>query len=55
MRANGINMPDPQAEGGGIIMRAGAGGVNPESPRFRQAERECQKYMPRGKLQSKTP
>ncbi len=57
MRANGINMPDPQVGpgGGGIIMRAGRGGVNPESPRFRQAERECQKFMPRGKMQSKAP
>jgi hypothetical protein len=57
MRAHGVNMPDPQADGGGIkmTMRAGGGngntgaGIDPRSPAFQSAQKECGRFMPGGK------
>jgi hypothetical protein len=46
MRQHGVNMPDPKP-GGGIDADAGAG-VNPDSPKFKAAERACQQYEPQG-------
>jgi hypothetical protein len=49
MREHGIDMPDPQFEGGGrVIMRESRrrGGVNPESPAFRKADEACRDLMP---------
>jgi hypothetical protein len=46
MRQHGVNMPDPKP-GGGIDADAGAG-VNPDSPKFKAAERACQQYEPKG-------
>lgn len=49
MRENGVNMPDPQFEGGGrVIMRERRGAVNPESPTFRKAQEACREFMPEG-------
>jgi hypothetical protein len=45
MRANGVQMSDPQADGNGI--RMGGKGLNPESPAFQRAERACQSLLPR--------
>lgn len=45
MREQGIDMPDPQFEGGGrVLMRAGG---NPEDPAFQAAQEKCQRYQPR--------
>jgi hypothetical protein len=46
MREKGIDVPDPKP-GGGIVMRfeRGQGGVNPESPAFREAQEECGKHL----------
>lgn len=44
MREHGIDMPDPQfGEGGGGLFRFGGpgSGVDPESPRFQQAQEAC--------------
>jgi hypothetical protein len=46
MRQHGIDMPDPKPNGG-IDADAGAG-VNPDSPKFKAAERACQQYEPKG-------
>jgi hypothetical protein len=46
MRQHGVNVPDPKP-GGGIDADAGAG-VNPDSPKFKAAERACQQYEPQG-------
>jgi hypothetical protein len=47
MREHGVDMPDPQFSdtGGGMIFRAGPGpgqgSVNPDSSKFREAEKAC--------------
>jgi len=46
MRQHGIDMPDPKPNGG-IDADAGAG-VNPDSPKFKAAERACHRYEPKG-------
>jgi hypothetical protein len=43
-------MPDPKPNGG-IDADAGAG-VNPDSPKFKAAERACQQYEPKGNKQT---
>jgi hypothetical protein len=47
MRQHGINMPDPKP-GGGIEIKGGPGGVNPDSPTFKAAQQACQQYEPKG-------
>jgi hypothetical protein len=54
MRSHGVNMPDPQAEGGGIKMSASSsshsgGGIDPKSPAFQSAQKACGRFMPGGK------
>ena len=46
MRRNGINMPDPEFEGGGGIRQRIEGDVDPESARFREAEEKCKEFQP---------
>jgi len=49
MREHGIaNFPDPTFdENGGAQIRIGRGsGINPESPKFQAAQKECEKTMP---------
>lgn len=49
MREQGVDMPDPQVDGGRVIMRAGSGGGSgpaPGSPEFEAAQQECQGLMP---------
>ncbi|MBO2454599.1 hypothetical protein J4573_46455 [Actinomadura barringtoniae] len=61
MREHGVNMPDPDPNGGGIKMtkRGSAGGgpqtnsdgggdVDPESSTFKAAQKACAKYDPKG-------
>ena len=47
MREHGVDMPDPDFSGGGARMqfRAGAGGVDPESPTFQKAQEACQEIL----------
>ena len=51
MREHGVDMPDPDfsGEGGGGIFRfrggPGAGGVNPDSATFREAQEACQEIL----------
>jgi hypothetical protein len=42
MRENGIDMPDPQFEGGRVTQRMGGANVDPE--KMRKAEQACAKY-----------
>ena len=49
MRQQGIDMPDPEFEGGGRMrQRMGEGGLRrgPEDPRFREAEEKCREFQP---------
>jgi hypothetical protein len=53
MRAHGVDMPDPKAQGGGISIQkrssgSGSSGPNPDSPAFQRAQSECQSFMPKG-------
>jgi hypothetical protein len=47
MRQHGINIPDPSPNGG-IEIKGGPGGVNPDSPTFKAAQQACQQYEPKG-------
>jgi hypothetical protein len=50
MRSKGIDMPDPQVAGDGAgMLQRGPTGVNPNSPRFQNAQKECGKLLPDGK------
>jgi hypothetical protein len=47
MRSNGVpDFPDPQ--NGRLMLRAGPGGVNPDSPEFQRAQEACQHLAPSG-------
>ncbi len=43
MRKHGVDMPDPKVGGGGGVtfQIGGKSGVNPESPKFQQADKSC--------------
>lgn len=53
MRQHGIDLPDPQSSGpgggGGLVINGvsvgGAGGINPEDPKFQAAQRACQSVL----------
>ncbi len=50
MREHGVEMPDPDFDGGGAVVmskKAGERGIDPQSPVFRKAEQACQDEMPR--------
>jgi hypothetical protein len=50
MRQHGINMPDPDANGGTDMSRSG---VDPDGPTFKAAEQACRQYQPnRGNQQT---
>jgi hypothetical protein len=52
MRAHGIDMPDPKAQGGGIMIGPGGPGgdsIDPRSPAFQRAQNECKSFLPGGK------
>ncbi len=43
MRGHGVEMPDPQPGGGGIVAEVGEG-ADPRSPEFQAAEKDCRKH-----------
>ncbi len=45
MRERGIEMPDPEPGGGGLRIKVGSGGPDGQDPKFRAAEKECQKHL----------
>jgi hypothetical protein len=48
MRGEGIDMPDPKVDGGRVMFRMGEPGkpgVDPESPRFKAADKTCHKHL----------
>jgi hypothetical protein len=52
MREQGIDMPDPTfGEGGRVQQRLGPGGINPDDPRFQEAQEECSQYQPRMRME----
>jgi hypothetical protein len=48
MRKNGVDMPDPTADGGGVF-RFGGDGIDPQSETFKKAQKACGDIM-RGML-----
>ncbi|GAA1007215.1 hypothetical protein GCM10009556_017740 [Acrocarpospora pleiomorpha] len=46
MRDNGVDMPDPQVDGGRV--RMGGPGMDPDSPVFKKAEEACRDLAPGG-------
>jgi hypothetical protein len=47
MRQHGIDMPDPDPNGGGIVIGPKTG-VRPDDQKFKAAEQACQQYAPDG-------
>ena len=48
MREQGIDFPDPKfGPDGSVTVRIGPGGVDPNDPKLRAAERACARHMPR--------
>lgn len=46
MRENGVNVPDPKPEDGGLFFRVGdPDAPNPESADFKEAEKHCRKHL----------
>ncbi len=45
MRENGIDMPDPQFDGGRVTMRAGSPGRKLDPDKMRVAQKACAKYQ----------
>ncbi len=43
MREHGIDVPDPQPGGGGMLAKPGEG-IDPNSARFQAAEKDCRKH-----------
>jgi hypothetical protein len=54
MRQHGIDMPDPDPNGGGIVVGPKKG-VNPDDPKFKAAQQACQQYEPKGEKQEQRP
>jgi hypothetical protein len=51
MRRHGVDVPDPKAGGGGITIGGGPGKrLNPDSPRFQEAQKACQGLLPKGPM-----
>lgn len=46
MRSHGIDIPDPQVEGGGVRIGGPKVSINPDSPSFRSAQQACGSLMP---------
>jgi hypothetical protein len=46
MRQHGINVPDPNPNGGGIVVKGGPGTLNPDAQKFKAAQQACQKLLP---------
>ena len=44
MRDHGVDVPDPQPGGAGVLAKVGEG-TDPRSPQFQAAEKECRKHM----------
>jgi hypothetical protein len=56
MRAHGVNLPDPKASGGGIMVQKGSSssssrstGPDPSNPAFQSAQKQCESLLPGGK------
>lgn len=45
MRDNGVDFPDPGADGGGMISIGGPGGIDPSSSEFQAAQEACQSIL----------
>ena len=46
MRAAGVNVPDPKPGAGGLVLRAGdPDAPNPQSPKFKAADRTCHSHL----------
>jgi hypothetical protein len=48
MREHGIDFPDPKfSQDGSATVRIGPGGLNPDDPDFKRAEKACAGSLPR--------
>ena len=45
MREHGVDMPDPDFSGGGVRIKVGSDGVDPDSPTFRAAHEACKQWF----------
>jgi hypothetical protein len=55
MREHGVDMPDPQfGEGGKVMQRAGRG-VNPDDPKFQEAQEACEPILDEARRKAGLP
>jgi hypothetical protein len=45
MREHGIDMPDPQFGEGGMVTQQGSTGMDPDDPKFQEAQEACEPIM----------
>jgi hypothetical protein len=46
MRQHGVDIPDPKSSGGGLTFQIGGkGGLNPQSPKFKAADKVCHSLL----------
>lgn len=46
MRRNGVDLPDPAAGGGGLVIRPGdTGAPDPQSPQYKAADAKCHHHL----------
>jgi hypothetical protein len=55
MREQGIDMPDPTFGSDGRVTQEFRGRINPDDPRFREANEACSKHQPRMQMQEDAP
>ncbi|GGM33046.1 hypothetical protein GCM10012275_00560 [Longimycelium tulufanense] len=56
MRENGIDMPDPDPNGGGIRIQAQTGGESEaDTKKMEEASKKCERYLPKDRIDPKSP
>jgi hypothetical protein len=55
MREHGIDMPDPQFGEGGRVTQRGQRGVNPDDPKFQEAQEACEPILDEARRKAGLP
>ena len=55
MREHGVDMPDPQFGEGGRVTQRGGRGVNPDDPKFQEAQEACEPILEEARRKAGLP
>jgi hypothetical protein len=55
MREHGVDMPDPQFGEGGRVTQRGQRGVNPDDPKFQEAQEACEPILEEARRKAGLP